>query len=166
MIHTQFQNKVKPIGLGEIKSAKKYRRVITPKTDLQVEIQDDALQRLEASLKKEARSTEEGRLAVDIYQTAKEIIILAPIAGIKAQDIKLTINQDVISIEGTRSLKDDPADSAYLTKECFWGKFVRHIVLPEEADTSKVTASFQKNILRIAITKKENFVTKVIHIQE
>src|SRR5438874_1111207 len=76
------------------------------------------------------QSSTEGQLAVDVYQTSTEIIILAPIAGVKLSDLNVSITEDVLSIKGKRCLEFDVPEQDYLTQECFWGDFSRAIVLP------------------------------------
>lgn len=108
---------------------------------------------------------EVGQLSVDIFQTQEHIVILAPIAGIKEKDIKISITDDVLVIKGERKVRHNIEDEKYYTRECFWGPFSRSIVLPLEADVSKVTANFEDNVLEIEIPKKELKKTKIIKIQ-
>src|SRR3989338_2128479 len=98
---------------------------------------------------------EVGQLSLDIYQTDKEIVILAPIAGVGKDNINIAITDEVLVIKGTRPLKKQIPEDCYYTKECFWGDFSRSIVLPEEADTQNASASFENNVLEIKIPKKK-----------
>lgn len=113
-----------------------------------------------APLKKEV-----GQLSLDIFYTDKEIIILAPIAGVTKENIFLTITEDVLVIKGTREPVEQAPEENYYTRECFWGDFARSIVLPLEADSKNITASFEKNVLEIRIPKTEREQTKVIKIK-
>ncbi len=106
-----------------------------------------------------------GQLSVDIYYTDTEIIILAPIAGVHKEDIHLSITNDVLVIRGKRNPKENIPEENYYTKECFWGDFSRAIVLPEEANTKKISASFDDHILEIRIGKEEVEKTKIIKIK-
>lgn len=108
---------------------------------------------------------EVGQLSLDIYYTDKEIVILAPIAGVSKENITLTLTEDVLVIKGTRELMETVPEENYYTKECFWGDFARSIVLPLEADSKNITASFEKNVLEIRIPKTEREQTKVIKIK-
>jgi len=110
--------------------------------------------------------TEVGQLSVDIYHTDKEIVILAPIAGVKEEDIDLSITNDVLVIKGEREIKEQIAEEDYYTKECFWGSFSRAIVLPLEAETSKISAEFENNVLEIRIPKNERNQKKIIRIRK
>ncbi len=108
---------------------------------------------------------EVGQLALDIYHTKNEIVILAPIAGVEKDDITISITDDVLVIRGERELREEVPEENFYTKECFWGNFARSIVLPLEADSKKITATFEKNVLEIRIPKTEKEHTKVIKIK-
>ena len=117
------------------------------------------------SSEKKPLKKEVGQLSLDIYHTDKEIIILAPIAGVKKEDISLSITDDVLVIKGEREPKEEIPEENYYTKECFWGNFSRSIVLPLEAETKKISATFENNVLEIHIPKTEIQQTKIIKIK-
>jgi HSP20 family protein len=106
-----------------------------------------------------------GQLSLDIYHTNKEIVILAPIAGVEKDDVALSVTDDVLVIKGEREPGEQVKEEDYYTKECFWGNFARSIVLPLEADTKKITATFEQNVLEIRIPKSEIEHTKIIKIK-
>lgn len=119
---------------------------------------------------KNQQSDIEGQLAVDIYQTEKEIVVLAPIAGISPEDVEISVTDEVLTIKGSRHLDRKILDQKiqeedYFAKECFWGEFSRSIILPESADLSKITAGFEKGILEIRIPRGEKIRTKVVRIK-
>lgn len=107
----------------------------------------------------------EGQLALDVYQTPTEIVILAPIAGVKMNDISVTITEDVLTIKGKRYLEFNIPDEDYLTQECFWGDFSRSIVLPSSADTTKINAGMKDAVLKITIPRTERTKTRLIRIK-
>jgi HSP20 family protein len=107
-----------------------------------------------------------GQLSLDIYHTAKEIVILAPIAGVTKEEISLSLTEDVLVIRGEREPKEEIPEENYYTKECFWGNFSRSIVLPKEANIKGISASFEKNVLEIHIPKTGDMEkTKIIKIK-
>jgi len=107
---------------------------------------------------------EYGQLSLDIFHLEKELVILAPIAGVKEEDITISITDDVLVIRGIRQKKFDIPEENYYTKECFWGNFSRSIVLPLEADSKHINAKFDNNVLEIHIPKGEVERTQVIKI--
>ena len=108
---------------------------------------------------------EEGQLALDVYQTKDHIVILAPIAGVKLDDMSVAVADDVLTIKGKRNLEVTVQEENYFTQECFWGDFSRSIVLPASVDSNRITASFKDGVLKIEIPKIEKVRSKVIRIK-
>lgn len=107
----------------------------------------------------------EGQLALDVYQTKSHIVIVAPIAGVKMSDIKVSVTEDVLTIKGKRALEFDIPEEDYFTQECFWGDFSRSIVLPAAVDASMINATFKDGVLKVTIPKTERTKTKVVRIK-
>lgn len=101
--------------------------------------------------KKEKWLEPEGQLAIDIYQTESELIIQSAIAGVKPEDLDISIERDVLTIQGERKKPFEGGD--YLSQECYWGKFSRQIILPVEIDPDKIGASLKDGILTIKMRK-------------
>lgn len=111
----------------------------------------------------------QGQLALDVFQTADEIVVVAPIAGVKSNDVSITVTDDedkVLTIQGKRAFHFAVDSADYFTQECFWGNFSRSIILPESVDTTKVSASFQDCILTVRVPKVEKIRTRMVKIQE
>ena len=94
----------------------------------------------------------EGELAVDVYETKKDIVVKAAIAGIKADDLTLSLENDLLTIRGKRE-DHDHSPRTYLCQECHWGPFSRSIILPTNTKIDKVKAMLQKGILTIILPK-------------
>lgn len=107
----------------------------------------------------------EGQLAVDAYQTADEIIIRAPIAGVRREDLEITITDEVINIKGERKMTEEVAAENVLAQECYWGSFARSYVLPIPVSSEKATAVLRDGLLTIRIPKLEKTKTKTIEIK-
>ncbi|MDP2090110.1 MAG: Hsp20/alpha crystallin family protein [Candidatus Gracilibacteria bacterium] len=102
----------------------------------------------------EEMEDEVGQVALDILETPYEIIILAPIAGIELEDIDLSINKSILTIKGYRSQPEIYSDDIIVrNSECFWGKFLRNVILPENLDFDSIKASLENNLLIITIQK-------------
>jgi HSP20 family protein len=107
-----------------------------------------------------------GQLSIDVYQTKKEIIILSPIAGVDLDEVNVVVSDEVLTISGERKFPLKKVDQEdFLTKECFWGKFSRSILLPTNVDASSIDAGFENSILEIRIPKTDDTKTKVIPIK-
>lgn len=95
---------------------------------------------------------QEGQLAVDVYQTESELVIQSAIAGVRPEDLDISIERDIITIEGERR-KPFEESGDYFTQECYWGKFSRKIILPVEVNPDKVEATLKEGVLTIRIPK-------------
>lgn len=107
----------------------------------------------------------EGQLAVDVYQTGDDIILKAPIAGVRSEDLEISITDEVISIKGQRKESEEIARENYFAQECYWGNFSRSYVLPMAVNSEKATAALKDGILTITIPKLEKTKTRTIEIK-
>ncbi|MBD3247810.1 Hsp20 family protein [Candidatus Falkowbacteria bacterium] len=94
------------------------------------------------------------QLDLDIYQTATKIIIYAPIAGVKIDELDIFIENenDVITISGRKDIPqtiidDEEENREYLAKENKWGEFYRQVILPQEINVSKIETMVENGIL-------------------
>jgi HSP20 family protein len=106
-----------------------------------------------------------GQLAVDVIETSESIIIRAAIAGVQAEDIDITVNNDLLTIKGIRKVEDEH-DGAYLYQECYWGGFSRSIILPVEVRSDEVQATMRNGILRVILPKAEQKEVQPIRVIE
>lgn len=95
----------------------------------------------------------EGQLAIDVFQTSKKIIIKSTIAGVKPEDLKISLHHDLLTIKGHRSIKEEVKEEDYLYRECYWGSFSRSIILPAEVDNHRVEAELESGVLTINLYK-------------
>jgi len=93
-----------------------------------------------------------GQLAVDVYQTENELVIQSAIAGVKSEDLDISLEGDVITISGERKKPFEEKED-YFSQECYWGKFSRQIILPVEVDPNRIEASLKDGILTIRAPK-------------
>jgi HSP20 family protein len=106
---------------------------------------------------------EEGQLSIDVYQTAKDIVVKSTIAGVRSEDIDISINNDMLTIRGKRHMDKQIPDDNYLYRECYWGSFSRSIILPVEVQQEKIDASLENGVLTVTLPKAR--VTKQISIK-
>lgn len=95
----------------------------------------------------------EGQLPVDMYQTQNEIVIRAFIAGVRPDEMNVSISRDLVEIDGSREERDQVSDGDYTYRELFWGSFVRTIPLPEEIDVDAATAGAKDGLLTLVLPK-------------
>ena len=95
----------------------------------------------------------EGQLPVDVYQTPSEVVIRTFIAGVRPDEINLSISRDMVVIEGARAERETIPDSDYFNRELFWGTFSRTILLPQEIDVDNSSASAKDGLLTLILPK-------------
>jgi HSP20 family protein len=105
----------------------------------------------------------EGQLTIDVYQTEDAIVIKSTIAGVKPEDLDVSINNDMVTIRGERKNEEEVTGENYYYQECYWGSFSRSIVLPVDIVSEKAEASLKNGILTIKLPKAD--VTKSKRIQ-
>lgn len=95
----------------------------------------------------------EGQLAVDVYQTKDSVVIKAPIAGVKAEDIDVSVSEDVVTLRGERKEETEVSRENYYVQECYWGSFSRSVILPTSTVAEKAVASLKDGVLTLTIPK-------------
>lgn len=106
-----------------------------------------------------------GQVALDIFEYEDYYILKAPIAGVRLADLDIDINDNAITIRGSRKQTDTIPDDQYYIRECFWGDFERKVTLPCSVDPRKVKATFNKEcILKILVPKEEKI--KIVRIND
>jgi HSP20 family protein len=105
--------------------------------------------------KKEAIAVAEWSPLVDITEDEKEYVVKAEIPEMKKEDIKLNVDDDVLSITGERKYEKEEKGKKYHRVERAYGSFVRSFTLPEDADSSKVSAEYKDGLLKVHIPKSE-----------
>ncbi|MEX0934227.1 MAG: Hsp20/alpha crystallin family protein [Candidatus Saccharimonadales bacterium] len=109
-------------------------------------------------------SQEPGQLAVDVYQTKDNIVVLAATPGVNKADLDLSIVESTLTIRGSRKEDEKIRTSDYLVKECYWGEFSRSIILPTQVREEEAEAELRDGMLRIVIPKQEQEKVKKISI--
>jgi len=96
-----------------------------------------------------------GQIALDIVETPEKIVIIAPIAWVELDEIDLMLNKGVLTIkwERTKPSMYSNEDNIVRNLECYWWRFVRNIILPENLDFDMVKAVMENNLLQVSIPK-------------
>jgi HSP20 family protein len=120
----------------------------------------------EAETKNGKWGSPEGQLVVDVYETDKEVVIQSAIAGVKINQIDVSLENDILVIKGVRENPCKDKVRNYFLKECYWGAFSKDIILPREIDTGRIDAKIKDGILTIRMPKVEKAKNKKISIEE
>ncbi len=107
----------------------------------------------------------EGQLTVDVYQTAGDIVIESAIAGVKPDDIDINVSSDSITIRGERKRENQVREQDYFYQECYWGRFARSVILPQEVDPENATVNFKNGILTVRLPKLNRKKSKKLKVK-
>ncbi len=108
---------------------------------------------------------QEGELAVDVFQTDTDIIIQSTIAGVKPEELDLSIKDDMVTISGERQSPSEEEEKSYFYQECYWGPFSRQIILPEEVDFNQAEATMKDGIFTLRMPKLERKKVRKIKVR-
>jgi HSP20 family protein len=95
------------------------------------------------------------RLATDVYETDKDLVVEMQVPGFKKEDIKISFQDDYLKVEGKAEEEKEEKEKNYWRKEIRRGSFVRVIPLPRKVDPKKAKASFKDGVLKISLPKIE-----------
>lgn len=107
-----------------------------------------------------------GELTIDVYETEKELMVISPVAGIKPENLDISIEDDMLIIKGERQIPPNVEHKKTIVQECYWGPFLKRLVLPFEVKESEITASLERGILIIRLPKAMKDKKRKISIEE
>ena len=108
---------------------------------------------------------QDGQLAIDVFQTMESVVIKAPIAGVKPEDLDISITDEMVIIRGDRQNQHQVSSQDSLVQECYWGPFSRSYILPSQVVADKATASLKDGILTITIPKDSRSKTRTVIVE-
>jgi len=113
----------------------------------------------------EPDTTEAWYPAVDIYEEKDNFVIKADLPGIKQEDIKVSLNNNTLTLKGERKVETEEKHKGYYRTERSYGEFYRAFQLPAEVDSEKIKAKYKDGILEIDVPKSEKAKPKEISIK-
>ena len=102
--------------------------------------------------------------AADIYDHDDKIVIKAELPGVNKEDIHVDLKNNILTLEGERSIEKEVEDESFYRRERFHGKFSRSFVLPRGLDPEKINADYKDGVLNIEISKPEEKKVKKISV--
>ncbi len=102
--------------------------------------------------------------AVDVWQDDQNVYVECPLAGIDPKDVDVSVENDVLSIQGKTEKKSEVDEKEYYRKEVRRGSFHRSVPLPAAVDSAKVKAEFKNGVLNVVLPKEEKVKPKKIDI--
>ena len=102
-------------------------------------------------------------VSVDVHEDGDAFVISALMPGVKAEDLKVEVEGDTISLRG--EMKSEPKEGEYLLRERYQGKLGRTLTLPTTLDPEKTEATLQSGVLTVRVAKSAAARRKVITVQ-
>jgi HSP20 family protein len=110
-------------------------------------------------------SLEEARLAVDVYETNNEIVVKTMTAGVKKEDLHISITRETLTIRGKRDNEPRAYQHTYHAQELYWGSFSRTIELPDEVDIELAMATEHHGLITIKLPKFDKKKQATLKVQ-
>jgi len=115
--------------------------------------------------KEEALISTEWAPRVDITETEKEFLVKAELPEVKKEEVKVTVENGVLSIAGERKMEKEEKGKKYHRIERAYGRFERSFALPEGTEPKKVTSEFKEGVLTVHLPKSPEAKAKAIEVK-
>lgn len=92
---------------------------------------------------------------MDYAETDKDIVVTAELPGVDAKDVEISLSDRTLSIRGEKKSERDEKDADYRLTERSYGSFERTMSVPDGIDADKVSAAFDKGVLKVTLPKSE-----------
>jgi len=103
--------------------------------------------------------------AIDMYQTADEVVVKATLPGLKAEDVDITVTGETLTLRGEFKQENEQKETSYHIREVRSGSFERSLLLPTDIKADKAKADFEAGILTISLPIADEVKPKSITIK-
>jgi len=102
---------------------------------------------------------------LDIAEYENESVVVAEMPGVRKEDLKLSVQDGVLTISGERKAHQMPENSSWLRNEIRTGEFSRTIELPHDVKADAIAAELNNGVLRVVLPKSEEVRPREITIK-
>ena len=116
----------------------------------------------------QSASSTPGVMPLDVYANENEVIVLAAVPGMHADDIQITIEKNTVTLSGTMpnvAESEDTKDVSWYLHELPHGTFERTLTLPTQLDSNRAEATFENGMLRLTLPKAETEKPRQIKVR-
>lgn len=103
--------------------------------------------------------------SVDIAERDEDYLVKVELPGVNKDDVKITLQDNVLTIRGEKHQENESKDSRYHRVERTYGGFQRSFVLPSAVKSEKIDASYKDGILTVSLPKAEEAKPKQIEVK-
>lgn len=120
---------------------------------------------LEDTITTDFVSTAKSFPTMDIAEYQSEYVVIAEMPGVKKEDVKITFEKNLLTVQGQRKPSEIPQDARVLLNEMRVRDFSRSIRIPVEVDVNDLSAELENGMLRIVLPKAEEAKPKQIEVK-
>jgi HSP20 family protein len=102
--------------------------------------------------------------AVDVYEDEHQVTLKIEVPGIDEKDIDVRVENNTLTVQGERKIEREEKEENYRRVERQYGSFTRTFTLPQTVESEKVSATYDKGILKISLPKKAEAKPKQIKV--
>ena len=102
---------------------------------------------------------------IDISDDEKHVIVEAELPGVRKDDLKITLNDNILTIKGEKKLEKEKKEKNYYRSERCYGTFQRSFTLPVDVDSNKIDAKYNEGTLTLTMEKLKPAPVKVKEIE-
>ena len=102
---------------------------------------------------------------VNIKDTKDNIVLTFELPGMKKEDIKVSVKENVLNVSGQREFKSEKENENYIRSEIRQGSFCRSFTLPDTINVEKISADYKDGMLMVQLAKLEEVKPKEIAVK-
>ncbi len=103
--------------------------------------------------------------AIDVYEDADNVFVETPLPGVDPEKVTVSVENDVLTIEGKSQRKSEVEDKKFYRKEVSYGSFHRAVALPSAVKGEAAKATYEKGVLKVSIPKEERAKPKTVKVE-
>lgn len=103
--------------------------------------------------------------SVDIQEGKEDITLIFEIPGMEKKDIKVAVEDDILTVSGERKFREEEKERNYIRTEIGSGSFSRSFTLPKGVDSGKISAEYKNGLLEVKLAKTEESKPKEIDVK-
>lgn len=113
----------------------------------------------------DAQSQADNSMSVDVVETENGYELTAELAGVAIEDIKVTVEDDTLSIEAEKKSETEKTNEGGYVRERLYGKFRRSFRLSGQVGADKIGASYVNGVLRLSLPKREEVKSRAVEVK-
>ena len=104
------------------------------------------------------------RVPTDVFHMADKLVIRMDLPGVSADDVDVTVQENTLIVNGTRSFPYEPGDVRFVRRGIFYGDFTQRVTLGRGLDVDRISAAYDNGVLELTIPYSEEVQPKKIAI--